>query len=265
MPREAITRRQFLTLPLALLLLRGGRVAAEIQPRKGTYAVDVGLLYDTITLRLAGTIDEAVDRATGRYDVRVVGEGSGIANRVESSGRWQNGQWAPVRSASWFQVRGRESRSEVIYDYGRGVVDYRFRGETFFLRRLRVVEDSLPLPEGVRVDDIMSAMFNYADGAWKPDADGVYHTHVVRRQRNDSEGPDDVDPHPRAELAPLAVKIAPDEATGKPTALFDMTRFSSWARRNRPARIVFGTNRRPELITSSLMLGTSVTIRLRES
>ena len=34
----------------------------------------------------------------GRYDVRLVGEGAGIANRVESSGRWQDGRWAPLRS-----------------------------------------------------------------------------------------------------------------------------------------------------------------------
>ena len=261
---DDVTRRDFLTLSLALLPLPVGRAAAETQPRKGTYAVDVGLLYDTITLRLTGTVDESVDRAAGRYEVRANGEGSGIANRIESSGRWHEGRWAPVRSASWFQVRGRESRSEIVWDHARHVVDYRFRGETFFLRRLRVVEDTVPIPAGTRIDDAMSALFNYADGTWKPGADGLYHTHVVRRKISDSEGPDDVDPRARAELAPLALKIAPDES-GKSTALFDMTRFSSWARKNQPARIVFGTNRRPELITASLMLGTSINIRLREA
>jgi hypothetical protein len=33
-------------------------------------------------------------------------------------------------------------------------------------------------------------------------------------------------------------------------------------RPSRPARIVFGMNRRPELITTSMILGSSITIRL---
>jgi hypothetical protein len=87
---------------------------------------------------------------------------------------------------------------------------------------------------------------------------------VVRRRKRDGEGPDDVDPQPRAELVPLELRIAEDTTTGKPVASFDMTRFSSWARADRPGRIVFGTHRRPELITSSLALGTSLTIRLTD-
>jgi hypothetical protein len=63
-------------------------------------------------------------------------------------------------------------------------------------------------------------------------------------------------------MVPLELKIAPDPETGKPSALFDLTRFSSWAKKSQPARIVFGADRRPELITSSMILGTSVTIRL---
>src|SRR5262249_7488143 len=169
MQLELLTRRQFLTLPLGVLLLSTTRGAINAQPRKAAYTVEVGLLYDTVTLRLAGTIDETLDRPGGRYDVRIAGEGAGVANRGEASGGWQDDRWVPLRTTSWFQVRGRESRSEVAYDYGRGVVDYRFRGETFFLRRLRVVEDSVPVPEGVRVDDVMSALLNYADGAWKPE------------------------------------------------------------------------------------------------
>jgi hypothetical protein len=52
------------------------------------------------------------------------------------------------------------------------------------------------------------------------------------------------------------------EAGGRATALLDMTRFSSWAREDEPARIVFGADRRPESITASLILGTSLTIRI---
>ena len=67
----------------------------------------------------------------------------------------------------------------------------------------------------------------------------------------------------RAEFIPLVLRVVADPESGKPTALFDMSGFSSWAREDRPARIVFGADRRPELIESSLILGTSVTIRLR--
>jgi hypothetical protein len=44
--------------------------------------------------------------------------------------------------------------------------------------------------------------------------------------------------------------------------LFDLSPFSSWVPPTRPARIVFGANRRPELVTSSMILGSSVTIRI---
>ena len=66
----------------------------------------------------------------------------------------------------------------------------------------------------------------------------------------------------RAELVPLELKIEPQPETGKPSALLDLSRFSSWARESRPARIVFDDERRPALITGSMILGTSVTIRL---
>ena len=266
MPKSS--RRQFLTLlgALPLVALIPGRmgVAAGIQARKGTYSAEVGLLYDSITFRLSGTLDESVDRDSGRYDVRAVGEGDGIANRLESTGRRRDGRWIPDRANSWFLVKGRESRTEIVYDWATRRISYKFRGETFFLRRLRLVEDTVTVPEGLRVDDAMSSLLNHADGLWPPDADGQQRTHIVRRRRKESEGPDDVDPNARAELAPFELKIDRDKDTGKPLATFDMTRFSSWARRDRPARIVFTANRRPELITTSLMLGTSVTIRFRD-
>jgi hypothetical protein len=67
---------------------------------------------------------------------------------------------------------------------------------------------------------------------------------------------------PRAELVPFELKVAPDPETGKASARFDLTRFSSWAKKSEPARIVFGADRRPEVITSSMILGTKVTIRM---
>ncbi len=257
-----MNRRRFLTLPLALIVAPLSRVFAAVAPWKGDYAADVAILYRAFTLHLAGTMDEVVDRAAGRYDVTISGEGSRIANRIQSQGVLRDGRWAPVRTTSWFQVVGRESRTTLVYDYSAGTAEYGFRGETFLLRRLRVAEDVLPLA-GEHVDDAISAIINYADGRWPAEADDSFRTRLIRRRRPANEGPDDVDKVYRAEFIPLVLKIGSDPESGKPTALFDMSGFSSWAREDRPARIVFGPDRRPELIASSLILGTSVTIRLR--
>jgi hypothetical protein len=125
-----------------------------------------------------------------------------------------------------------------------------------------VVDDTLPLRSDVPIDDAVSALLNYRDEFWKPGADGKLHTNIVRRRLNEGEGPDDVAQAYRAELAPLELKIEPDPETRRPAALLDLSRFSSWARQNRPARIVFDDERRPALITGSMILGTSLTIRL---
>ena len=258
---EPVNRREFLTLALAVLLAPA-RLAAEPVARRGTFAADVGILYQMLTFQLKGEVQESVDRVGGRYDVTVSGQGDGIANRIESSGVLRGGRWVPLRGASWFQVRGRESRTQVTYDYERHVIEYHARGETFFLRRLRVVDDVLPLPPGVRLDDAISAALNYREGLWTPRPDGRLSTHVVRRRRKEDEGPDDVAASYRAEVIPLELKIEPDPETRKPAALLDLSRFSSWARESRPARIVFDDERWPTLITGSMILGTSVTIRL---
>jgi hypothetical protein len=258
---EPVNRRDFLTLALAVLLAPA-RLAAEPVARRGTFTADVGILYQMLTFQLKGDVQESIDRAGGRYDVTVRGEGTGIANRIESSGVLRGGRWVPLRGASWFQVRGRESRTQVTYDHERHVIEYHARGETFFLRRLRVVDDVVPLPQGAPIDDAISALLNYREGLWTPRPDGRLHTHVVRRRRAENEGPDDVAQSYRAEVIPLELKIEPDPETRKAAALLDLSRFSSWARENRPARIVFDDERRPALITGSMILGTSVTIRL---
>ena len=257
----SLDRRQFLTLPLALLVGPLARAAGQNQVH-GRYDVDVGILYDVFTFHLAGTIDERIDRAAGAYAVTFAGQGTGIANRLESHGRLREGRWAPERSLSWVDVRGRQSRTEVLYDHAGGQIDYHARGETFFLRRLRLVDDRLPLSPGRHVDDVVSAVLNYADGQWPRRADGVYATEVVRRARRDDEGPDDVAQAYRAELVPFELRISTEPATGRSTAEFDLTRFSSWARSSPPARVVFDDHRRPALITTAMILGSSVTIRL---
>lgn len=263
-----MSRRRFLALPLAFLLaavgIRPARGwAAATETRKGTYTADVGILYGLLTFRLEGVLTEATDRAAGRYRVTIAGEGDGIANRIDSSGLLRDGRWVPLEGHAWFSVKGRESRSELRYDWARRTVEYHFRGETFFLRRLRVADDLVPVPEGVHVDDSVSATLNYADGVWPARADGSYATHVVRRKRADDEGPDDVQRFYRAELVPFTLKVDADPVSGQPTALFDVTRFSSWAKKGEPARVTFGPDRRPALMSMPLMLGSSVKVELR--
>ncbi len=263
MSRQVIGRRDLLTLPLAFLLAPLARASAGTVAHTAPYRVDVRLLYGALTYRIDETLTESIDRAAGRYEVAMTGEGDGIVNRIESSGTLRQGRWAPLRSRSFFSVKGRESRADVTYDYAARKIDYHFKGETFFLRRLRVVDDSLPMPEGLLIDDAISATLNYADQLWRPQTDGDLLTHIVRRKIASNEGPDDVQAQYRAELAPLTLKVAVDAETRKPIARFDLTRFSSWAKQNQPALITFGTDRRPEHLDLPMILGTSVQISLK--
>jgi hypothetical protein len=257
-----LSRRELLAAALAAVLVPVRAAWAAPERREGTFEADVEILYGAWTFRLAGTIQEAVDRAAGRYDVTIRGQGTSISNAVDSSGLLREGRWAPTRTHSLFVVHERESRTDVAYDLARRQIEYHNRSETFMLRRVRLTDDVVPIPEGMIVDDVISATLNYADGLWPAQPDGSFLTHVVRRRRPADERPDDVAKTYRAELVPFVLKVAPDPQTGRPTALFDISRFSSWARPDRPARIVFGPHRRPETITSSLMLGTSVAIRM---
>jgi hypothetical protein len=269
MSRFLVSRRRFVTLPLLALVgatLRPWGVAgpwAAPRRRQGRYDVDVAILYGALSFALEGTVDEALDRAAGRYRVRASGRGRHMSNRIESEGTARGGRWAPQRSEVWVEVAGREARTVVEYDYDRARVHYVYRGETFFLRRVRLADDVVEIPEGLHLDDALTATLNYADGQWLPEPDGFYRTHVVRRRRPENEGPDDVQQAYRAEIVPVALQVQADPETSRPTALLDLTPFSSWARRGRPARVVFGPGRRPESIHAWLMLGTTVQIRLQ--
>src|SRR5438132_13735141 len=146
MSRHLISRRRFFGLPLAVLLAPVGAWAARgwataSEERKRTYTAEVGILYGLLSFRLDGALSEAIDRAAGHYQVTIAGEGDGIANRIESRGLLRDGRWVPLEGRSWFSVKGRESRSEVPYDWVRRTGAYHFRGETFFLRRLRIGDD----------------------------------------------------------------------------------------------------------------------------
>src|SRR6266850_3117685 len=264
MSRKATSRREFLTLPLAVLLapLFGRPVGAAPGARQAKYGADVSILYGVLTYRLEGTVTETVDRGAGQYDVAIVGEGDGIANRIESRGTLWQGRWAPVQTRSFFSVKGRESRSDITYDYARRSVAYHFKGETFFLRKLRVADDVLAIPEGMYVDDSISATLNYTDQFWVPQADGNYLTRIVRRKKPENEGADDVQKHYTAEIVPFTLKVVPEAATGKTTAHIDLTRFSSWAKQDQPGKITFGATRRLENMSLPMMLGTSVQVRI---
>jgi hypothetical protein len=258
------SRRDFVTVLLtSLLALRTGPAWPETAPRHTAYVVDVKILYGALTLHLDGMLTESVDRPAGRYTVTIVGEGNGIANRIESKGLLRDRRWTPVEAHSLFDVRGRESRSDIVYDWTRRTISYRFRGETFFLRRLRVADDVVAVPDHLHVDDAVSAMLNYADGLWPTQPDGTFETFVVRRKRPENESPDDVRGMYRAELVPLTLRVAPDSSSGRPSGSFDLSRFSSWARRDEPARIVFGHDRRPESLALDMILGTAVKIEMR--
>jgi len=267
MSSQSLSRRRFLTLSLALLAAPLALPVARAQtgPRKAAYAVDVGLLYGLLVLHMDGTFTEVVDRETGRYEVRVAGEGDGIASRIESRGVLRDGRWTPQETHTWFQVKERESRSDIRYEWKQRTIEYRFRGETFFLRRLRMVDDVVPIPDGLHVDDAISATLNFADGLWPSRGDGSYQTHVIRRKKAESEGPDDVQASYRAELIPFLLNVETALGPGRRVAVFDLSRFSSWAKRGEPARVTFGPDMRPEVLTMPMILGTSVKVQFGNS
>jgi hypothetical protein len=109
---------------------------------------------------------------------------------------------------------------------------------------------------------VFSALLNFRDGRWPPQPDGRYRTVVVRREKPEGEGPDDIRDHYGAELKPVVLETSRDGDTGQLAAEFDLSRFSSWARQDKPGRLLFSADRRPQRLTASLVLGTSLTVRL---
>jgi hypothetical protein len=265
---DRLTRRAFLASPLPLLLIpRLGWAETQARnPQRQTYdfAVDVAVMWDLFTFALTGTVTEEIDLGAGRYRMVLTGEGSSVAAHTETTGIIREGRFAPVETHSRNTVRGREGTLSLLYDYDRGTVEYHSVGHTFFLGRRRQVDDTLKLPAGQRVDDLLSAELNLVANKLEQEADGTYRTFIVRRSRAENEGPDDVSPSGyRAELVPLRFRLTPDAATGRLNALIDITGFSSWARRNEPARVTFTSDRRLETVQSKLILGTTLKVRVK--
>ena len=218
------------------------------------FSVDVGVLFDLITFSLKGVLVKEIDLAAARYRITMNGEGDNISLHTDAAGVIRQGRFTPVDL---------HSTSTIRYDHDRGTVEYHSVSHTFFLGRRRQVDDVLKLPTDRHVDDLLSAELNFSANMLDRDPDGTYRTYIVRRVRPDNEGPDDVSPSGyRAELVPLRFQVAPGETPGRLRALIDITGFSSWARHNQPAQVVFGPDRHLESVQTKLMLGTTFKARL---
>jgi hypothetical protein len=259
-----LSRREFLAgVPLMpSILLDHGAARGGEQSRQGTsYQVNIGIFFGLFTFGISGSVEERIDRAAGRYHVVVAGEGPGIANRLESRGVIRGRRLVPTATRLFFNIRGRESRTAITYDHDRGLIEYDHVSHTFLLGRRREVRDLLRPLSDQQVDDVVTAALNYAEGALEADATGAFRTYVVRRARPEGEGLEEVQPAGyRAEIVPLVFRVTPDPQAPRGVAEFDLTRFSSWARTRSPARIAFGSNRRPASIQAELALGTTVRI-----
>jgi len=228
-----------------------------------TYTADVGVLYGLLSLTLSGSVVQEIDQSARRYRVTMEGKGAGAVHRTESVGTIRGGRFLPTESHLYQTIRGRESTVAVTYDYARGLIDYHSVAHTLILGRRRQVDDVVRLPEGQPVDDLASAYLNF--GANKLDSDGAggYRTLIVRRAWKDNEGPDDVSPSGyRATLASVRFQVAPDPATGGVHGHLDMTSLSSWARAGQPARVRFDAARHLQSFQTSLILGTTINLRL---
>ncbi len=257
------SRRCFLALPFLGLLLPSPALAGTTERTVRTYEANLGVLFNLLTFTLAGTVTQELDRNAGRYRVTISGKGPGVTTGTESTGIIRGGRLMPTETRTWHTVRGHENRLALRYDYDHGLVEYHALGYTLLLGRRRQVDDLVRLVPGQDVDDLISAELNFAANALDRDPDGAFRVTVVRRARPADEGPDDVSPIGyHAELATIRFHAAPDPATGRLTALVDLTGFSSWARSAHPARVAFGPDRHLESVTSSLILGTTFTLRI---
>ena len=262
--RHRFTRRQLLALLPGGLLLATGRALALDDGRSTLgYQLDLSILYSFLTLSLVGTVVQEIDRRAGKYRVTMDGKGTAISTKTEATGIIRDGRFKPVESRSVHLFRGRENTVATSYDYERQRVELHAVTHTLLLGRRRQVDDALAIPPGRHIDDLVSAELNFAANTLDRESDGTYSTWVMRRARADDEGPDDVSPDGyRAELVPLRFRATPDGPGGRLTAQIDITRFSSWARKDTPARIIFAPDRQLESVQSSLILGTTLSVRV---
>jgi hypothetical protein len=81
--------------------------------------------------------------------------------------------------------------------------------------------------------------------------------------RPPGEGPDDVTPGAyRVQVVPVRFRVEPDAVTGKLVARVDMSGWSSWARPDVPAQLVFTADRRLQSLEARLALGSTVRMQI---
>jgi hypothetical protein len=259
-----LTRRQLLAaIPAALLVTRGWAHSLDEGRSQLGYQLDLSVLFNVLTLSLTGTVTQEIDRKAGRYRVTMDGKGTAISTLTEATGVIEGGRFKPLESRSLHVFRGRQNTSVTTYDYGRQRAELHGVAHTLLLGRRRQIDDAIALPRERPVDDLVSAALNFAANTLDHDADGTYHTWILRRARADNEGPDDVSPDGyRAELVPLRFRPSLDGPGGRLSALIDITRFSSWARSDQPARVTFAPDRLLESVRSTLILGTTLSVRV---
>jgi hypothetical protein len=263
MPEAALSRRDVLlglgSLALGFLLPARGARAAAPATRTFDYRVDILMLFGLLRYSVIGNMVEEVDAGAGRYRVLITGSGTGVSSRIEARGLIDNGRYRPLEMKSAHSMAGRPSSLSITYDYARSRVDYHAVGHTLLRGRRREVDDVVTLPVGRPVDDAISASLNFAAGRLEQGPDGAYQFAVLRRTRPRGEGPDDVTPGAyRVEVVPVRFQIQPDPYTGKLLAQVDMSRWSSWARADQPARLVFTADRRLESFESRLAYGSTL-------
>jgi hypothetical protein len=261
--RHRLSRRYFLALSLAGIVLPRLAKGEAADRTARSYEANIGVLFNLLKFTLSGEVSGEFDRAGGTYRVNMTGSGPGVTARTESTGIIRGGRFMPTETRSAHTVRGHENWVSLRYDHDRRVVEYHMVSYTLLLGRRRQADDFVRLPPGQHVDDLISAELNFAENVLDIDPDGTIRVTVVRRARPADEGPDDVSPDGyRAELTTFKFRPAPDGTTGRLRAQMDLTGFSSWARPNQPAQVVFGRDRHLESVSSSLMLGTTFTLRL---
>ena len=267
MPEPTVSRRAVLlglsSLAMGLALPMRCAAAITLAPRTFDYRVDISMLFNLLQYSVGGSMVEEVDAQAGRYRVLITGSGTGVTSRIEARGLIDNGRYRPLELKSAHSFVGRPSSLSIAYDYDRGLVDYHAIGHTLLSGRRRQVDDVVVLPADRPVDDAVSASFNFAKGRLEQDPDGAYRMSVLRRSRPRGEGPEDVTPGAyRVEVVPVRFHVEPDPGTGKLVAQIDMSGWSSWARPDQPARLVFTRERRLESIESRLAWGSQVRMRL---
>ena len=267
MSEVVLSRRAVLlglcSLALGFLLPTRSATAAALAARTVDYRVDVLMLWGLIRYSLSGSMVEEIDAGAGRYRVLITGSGTAVSSRIEARGLIDDGRCRPLETQSLHSMAGRPSSLSITYDYARGRVDYHAVGHTLLRGRRRQVDDVVLLPPGRHVDDALSASLNFAAGRLEQGSDGAYEITVLRRTRPAGEGPDDVTPGAyRVEVVPVRFNVEPDLRTGKLVAQVDMSRWSSWARADQPARLVFTADRRLESIDSRLIYGSAIRMQL---